>query len=307
MIFCKTKPILKVLYSILLLLVPGFSFSQKDTAKVKSPQTAALIASGIGLTAVSYTGLYVLWYKGYDKSQFHLFDDSKEWGQMDKCGHGYSAYWLSTTSSALYEIAGAETAKSILLGTSFSWIYMSGIEIMDGFSSKWGASLTDLTANAAGCLLFGLQEYFLGKQVFLPKFSYQPSPYARYRPGALGKNETERLLKDYNGQTYWLSANMSNFCSRLPMLPWLNIAAGYSINGFTGGHGNPESATYNGFYMPNSDRKRQYLLSLDVDLRKIRAKNKTVRGFLFMLNCIKIPSPTIEYSSGKVCAHWLYF
>ena len=40
------------------------------------------------------------------------------------------------------------------------------------------------------------------------------SPYAKYYPAELGKTFLSRMLKDYNGQTYWLSFNIGFFFTR---------------------------------------------------------------------------------------------
>jgi hypothetical protein len=53
---------------------------------------------------------------------------------------------------------------------------------------------------------------------------------------------------------------------------------------------------------------RQYYLSLDVDLERIPTRSTVLRTTLFLLNCIKIPAPTLEYrSTGQWVGHWLYF
>jgi hypothetical protein len=46
-----------------------------------------------------------------------------------------------------------------------------------------------------------------GKRI-TPKFSFHTTQYAQYRPNVLGSSLAEQILKDYNGQTYWLSVNL---------------------------------------------------------------------------------------------------
>ena len=82
-------------------------------------------------------------------------------------------------------------------------------------------------------------------------------------PEQLGENHLQRALKDYNGQTYWLSFNMKSLLNieqeKFPN--WLNLAVGYSGDNMT-----------NPYHEEGDDeRKRQYLLSLDVDLTKINS------------------------------------
>ena len=46
------------------------------------------------------------------------------------------------------------------------------------------------------------------------------------------------MLKDYNGQTYWLSANLKSFFPGSNIPPWLNVAIGYGADGMFGGFEN---------------------------------------------------------------------
>ena len=48
----------------------------------------------------------------------------------------------------------------------------------------------------------------------------------------------ERMLKDYNGQTYWLSANLKSFFQGSNIPAWLNVAVGYGADGMFGGFEN---------------------------------------------------------------------
>jgi hypothetical protein len=56
------------------------------------------------------------------------------------------------------------------------------------------------------------------------------------RPNVLGENFLQQTLKDYNGQTYWLSINVASFLSDDTRFPkWLNVAVGYGADGLIGG------------------------------------------------------------------------
>jgi hypothetical protein len=45
------------------------------------------------------------------------------------------------------------------------------------------------------------------------------------------------MLKDYNGQTYWLSVNLHSFYKGSKIPKWLNLAIGYGANGMLTGNG----------------------------------------------------------------------
>jgi hypothetical protein len=84
-----------------------------------------------------------------------------------------------------------------------------------------------------------------------------------------------RLLKDYNGHTYWLSMPINKIIYRKHLPPWLNIAFGYGANGMYGEFDNVTS--YNSVAIPPTERYRQYLLSLDVDWPRIKTKSKFLK------------------------------
>jgi hypothetical protein len=73
------------------------------------------------------------------------------------------------------------------------------------------------------------------EQRITPKFSFHTTQYAQYRPNVLGSSLAEQMLKDYNGQTYWLSVNTPSIKAQNPK--WLNLAIGYGANGMLTGNG----------------------------------------------------------------------
>jgi hypothetical protein len=171
---------------------------------------------------------------------------------------------------------------------------------LDGFSSEWGFSFADLGANAAGSLMYIAQGLGWDEQRITLKYSFMQSDYSQYRPNVLGKNLTENLLKDYNGQTYWLSVNLSSFMKEDTRLPkWLNVAVGYGADGMTGGDFNPPYIDHDGNQI-YFDRYRQYYLSLDVDLTRIKTKSKVLKTFFNTIGFIKIPAPALEFSEKGV-------
>jgi hypothetical protein len=114
----------------------------------------------------------------------------------------------------------------------------------------------------------------------------------------------EQILKDYNGQTYWLSANIRSFTKTSKIPKWLNIAIGYGAEGMV--TGNEEFV--NTIFLPESKRFRQFYLSLDVDLTKIETKSHFVKTILTIFNTIKIPAPTFEIRGcGSSKLHLIYF
>ena len=67
---------------VLLLFFNYISYSQDfldNSPKFNINRTLGTSVLNVGLWSGSIGGLYFVWYKGFPKSKFHSFDDSKEW------------------------------------------------------------------------------------------------------------------------------------------------------------------------------------------------------------------------------------
>ena len=269
-----------------------------------------------GLNVVVYTGtllaLNEAWYKGYDRTSFHTFNDSREWQQVDKVGHAWSAYNLGKYSTDLWKWAGLPHKKAVWIGGLSGAAYLTVIELLDAHSARWGWSWADMGANILGSGMFISQALGWKEQRIQFKFSFHRTSYeSAVTPRVddlFGSSIAARTLKDYNGQTYWLSANLKSFFreSRLPA--WLNVSVGYGAEGMLGGFEN-KWTNDDGSTETRHDisRYRQFYLAPDIDLTKIKTRKKSIRTVLNILNAIKFPAPTLEFSNGKVKGHWLYF
>jgi uncharacterized protein YfiM (DUF2279 family) len=278
------------------------------------------LVAGVGLQVSGYgASLFFLskaWYKGYDQTAFHFFDDSREWLQIDKAGHGTACWYLGRMGMDMMEWSGVNRKKVILYGTAGSFLYLTGIEILDGFSAGWGFSWSDFAANSLGTgLVIGqkLISYSPNRHRIMDgisaasfKFSFHQTAFPPYRPTLLGNTFLENSLKDYNGQTYWLSFNISSFRITEHKFPgWLNLAFGYGGEGMISG--NP------GFVYSNMagrtiefKRYRQYYFSLDIDLAKIKTSSPLLKTIFTVFSFIKIPAPALEMSGGNIKFHALY-
>lgn len=271
--------------------------SVADTNTINKKRLTGVIATGSVAYLGSMSALYFAWYKNHPQTSFHFYNDFSEWMQMDKGGHMVASYYIGMLGYESLRWAGVERKKAIWYGGSFGSVYLSAIEILDGFSSGWGFSLSDLTANTLGSAIFISQQLSWDEQRVLLKYSYHPTKFANYRPEVLGSNHLERMLKDYNGITYWLSANPGSFgLNRFPA--WLNIALGYSATGMTGGSENMYGY-HNGKFIPYFSRDRQFLFSLDIDFSKIKTRTQSLGLVLKALGFIKIPFPALEFNTNK--------
>jgi uncharacterized protein YfiM (DUF2279 family) len=259
-------------------------------------------------------GLYSAWYKDYPQTGFHTFNDWPEWKQVDKVGHLYSAYIESRASMELWRWTGIDRKKRIWIGGMSGAFYQTAIEVLDGFSSGWGWSWPDFGANILGSGALVAQELAWNEQRIKLKFSFHNKSYGdaelnERSDDLFGKSIAQRFIKDYNGQTYWASANVRSFLPRSNLPPWLCVSVGYGAEGLFGGTRNIAKDN-NGavtFDRPDIKRYRQWYLSPDIDLTKIRTNKKGLRFLFTVLSAFKFPTPALEFSGGKLKAHAIYF
>jgi hypothetical protein len=266
-------------------------------------QNTVFISEAV-LSTVALVGLNELWYADYPKSDFHFINDNSEWLQMDKLGHMYSSYHLGRFGAEMLDWSGASKKNQLIYGAGLGFVFLTAVEVLDGYSSEWGASSGDIIANATGTALYVSQELLWKEQRIIPKFSFHTTQYAGYRPDVLGSSLSEQILKDYNGQTYWLSANLYSFSKGSKIPKWLNLALGYGVDGMISG--NSENNTQ--FPIPKTEISRQFYVSLDVDLTKINTKSHFLKTIFSVLNTIKVPAPTIEITQfDDIKLHFIYF
>jgi hypothetical protein len=283
-----------------LLFVNLFGFAS-DSLSLFKKRKLALGISSIALTSGSLIYLNQAWYQEYNTSKFHEFNDNDEWFQLDKCGHTFTTYQTGRLMMNAMDWAGYSKKNQLLIGGLSGLAYMSAIEVMDGYSEGWGFSWGDMGANALGSGLAIGQKALWNEQRIQLKFSFYQSNYAKYRTNLLGESFGSQILKDYNGQIYWLSINPSTFMKKETKFPkWLNVAFGYGANGMIG-------ARDNNFLIQDADgtirtfnRYRQGYFSLDVDFTRIKTKSRFLKSVFTCINIIKIPFPNLEVSEGKL-------
>jgi len=274
----------------------SLSFFAKDP-EFNSTRYYSSIGAGSLVVAGTYLVLDQAWYANHPRGEFHFFDDNQNWLQVDKAGHAFSAYQLGYVGSEIMDWSGAGQAKSTWLGGSAGLIFLTGVEIMDGFSENWGFSWGDMAANAGGTALFIGQELLWQEQRVTLKFSYYPTDFPAENPDLLGQSWQEQILKDYNGQTYWLSGNVNSLTHSNLLPEWLNLAVGYSATGMI--EARPEM---------NFNAQRQFYLAPDIDLRKLKVREPFWKAVLKAVNCLKVPMPTLGIGQGGELKFYpLYF
>ena len=255
----------------------------------------------LGLYAISVVALYFFWYKKSKLSPFHWFDDKGEWNQMDKAGHIFGGYFQTIWGYELLRYCGLSNNKSALIGAILGTTIQSSIEGMDGFSSKYGASRSDLGANLIGALIAASQYWLWEEQRIMLKYGYDGNK--KYETGELAERASDLFgdgplnagLKDYNNMTLWASVNPSKFFPG--MYPkWLCYSVGYSADNLYGGFENKwidkEGNKHDRTELP---RMRIINFSLDADLPQLSNGNKAELAVFKMLNIFKVPFPRAQY------------
>ena len=274
-------------------------YKKSDTLHIKRRNAVAITETILATSTL--IALDKMWYSDYPRTSFHFQNDNNQWKQMDKIGHIMTSYYVGKTGMDVLDWAGVSKKNQLIYGATFGFTFLTAVEILDGFSKEWGASWGDVFANASGAGLLIGQELLWNEQRISLKYSFSQTDYAKQRPNVLGGSFIEQALKDYNGQTYWLSANIWSFNKESDFPKWLNVAFGYGAEGMLYGENSIENQQLQNPY-------RQFYLSLDVDLTKIKTNSKFLKTLFSAINFIKIPAPTLEYTSrGNFKFHFLYF
>ncbi|MCS6894995.1 MAG: YfiM family protein [Bacteroidia bacterium] len=240
----------------------------------------------------SYAGTYgapfLAWYDWRMAQGWRLFDDGREWKQMDKLGHVWTTYHLSWVYHDWARFCGYSPAAARRLGAVLAWSFQTSIELVDGFFPKWGASLWDALSNTVGSGIFWINTLSSPWRVDV-RFSFFPSPYAAQRPEALGRGVSQ-ILKDYNGQTYWLVLLHEKFP--------LGLAIGHGARGLLGGYGREPISTI------RAREHRRWLLSVDPHWELFFKKR---RWMMRIFVSIKTPFPALVYERHAFRVAWIYF
>lgn len=272
----------------------------KSSDTLNASRRNTVVITQASLASLTLIGLDQLWYADFERSKFKTINDADDWLQMDKFGHVFSAYQLTRVGANTLNWAGVSKTNQLIYGATLGFGFLTAVELFDGYSQKWGFSWSDMTANATGTGLYIGQELLWDEQRITLKYSFHQTQFAKQRPDKLGNGFLEEVLKDYNGQTYWLSANVKSFFKLSEIPRWINVAFGYGAEGMISG----SAGEINNLMIPQN-RRRQFYLSLDVDLSKIQTQSRLLRTIFDVLNVIKVPAPTISFD--RECGVKLYY
>jgi hypothetical protein len=298
------------------------SQNEPDSLLSSSKRSKTVCLTSTAGYATSSYFLYKNWYSQYELGRFHFHDDTDNWRSMDKLGHIQATYMQTDLLNHAFRWAGDD---ALYQGAVFALAFQTGIEIMDGFSTAWGFSWADFGSNVAGASLYIVQEKLWNQQRLTLKYSYYPKTYSSQknlsenglfeynldqRANTLyGTGLLERALKDYNGQTIWLSSNPKDWIKSGKWPDMINVAFGYSTENLFGAKRNSWEINNQQISLDAElyPRSSQFILSLDYRLQGIKTKSRFLKTVFKFMDYIKWPSPAIEYrSTGEWQFHLLF-
>jgi hypothetical protein len=287
-----------LLFSIFLVVDTGYGqskfnsfFKPSDTLNIPRRNSVIIFES------VVFVGGIIQLNKIFNKDQFSsncsFINDNSTCLQMDKAAHIFTSYQIGNMSYNLLNWSGVSKKNKLIYGAGMGFVFLTTAEVLSGFSKNSNASYGDVIANAGGTTLFVFQDMLWDEQRIVPKFSFRSSRFVSSNI----KTMKTQIESEFDGQTFWLSANIQTFFKKSKVPNFLNIAIGYGVE-------NLDNSTSNS----NNEQYRQLFLSLDVDLTRIKTKSPLLKTLFSVFNCIKIPAPTIEFSrNNQFKGHFIYF
>jgi len=287
-----------LLFSIFLFVTNGFSQSKfnsflkpSDTLNISRRNSVIIFESVVFVGGIIQ--LNKIFNKDHFSSNCTFINDNSTCLQMDKAAHIFTSYQVGNMSYNLLNWAGVSKKNKLIYGAGMGFVFLSTAEVIDGFSKDSNASYGDIIANAGGTSLFVFQDLLWDEQRIVPKFSFHSSQFISSNI----KTMKTQIESEFDGQTFWLSANIHSFFKKSKVPKFLNIAIGYGVE-------NLDNSTLN----TNVEPYRQLFLSLDIDLTRIKTNSHLLKTLFSVFNTIKVPSPTIEFSrNNQIKGHFIYF
>lgn len=286
-------------YFIIISLFFLFCFPIKAQDSIQHKQIKRIINwTGKGILYTGFTYMETQqFYTNYPYSKFHWKNDLHTWKGMDKCFHSFGSYQLQAFFFETHQLFGYTKNQSLNLALLESMVFGFTKEFGDGHIDIGGWSMYDIGMNTIGNLGFYLQQRIWDKQIIKYKYSYVNSGLQHYNPKILGTSYKNYWLRDYNGQTYWLSTSLGalNLTEKKWLKP-IGIAFGYGGENLLHEFNNNKVSG-----APILIPYRQYYLSLDIDWSEIETNRKSLKTFFWILNRFKFPLPTLQITSnGKL-------
>jgi hypothetical protein len=129
------------------------------------------------------------------------------------------------------------------------------------------------------------------------------------RPDLLGSTFLQQTVKDYNGQTYWLSIDANKIFNSKVLPGWLLLTVGYGAEGLLGGHDNVwENKEGNTTDYSAVTRTKRVLISIDINRDYFNNKGRLLMYLVAPFALLKFPAPALEFNGERgLIFHPIYF
>ncbi len=152
------------------------------------------------------------------------FSSQTDYGGADKLGHAFTSYAITNVLTERLIMQGRTPEQAARTSALFSSGLLLYVEVMDGFSRKYGFSHEDMTVNLLGSAFAYARHAIPGMRDRVDfRMEYEPSGHKGFDP-----------LGDYSGQKYLLALKLSGTDTfRNTPMRYLELQTGYYTRGFS--------------------------------------------------------------------------
>ena len=270
--------------------------SSGDGCRINGSQLQAVRAgvatAFVGGNAYLYHYFKKAWWSGERAEGFFWNADwDMAFRDQDKWGHFLGGYHLTRIGYTGLRSACVSKKKALIASGIYAALFQLQIEIFDARFKKYGFSYPDIIANSTGQAFAIAQELSPGLKAIKPTFSYRQTRALKNRVVA----SELRPSIDYEGQTYWFSADVNRMLPDGAKQYWpsfIRLSAGHSITDWI----NEQGTSYRA--------KRKLLLSLDLDPEKLPGDAPIWRAIKHTLSYYRFPAPALQITPSFDLIPW---
>jgi len=177
----------------------------------------------------------------FEREEDGAFEADTKQGGADKFGHATSSATGTAIFSAINRRLGIPRREAAMRGALTTLLYMTLVEVGDGFSEEFGFSYGDMIANTSGCV-FG---YF---QETSPRFDRLFDLRWEYVPTSSLGGPASEPTTDYDGSSYILALNVGALAHprRRTWLDVVDFQVGYQTRNYVDMTGEKERTAFVG-------------------------------------------------------------
>jgi uncharacterized protein YfiM (DUF2279 family) len=210
-----------------------FDVGNYSTGRFVDHVRATPLEMGITIGSIAAVGV-MGWHWGDSKFHFERdcwFCREGHSGGLDKVGHMYTSYVITDLLTQRIRANAADPAGAEITGAIVAMSVMTGIEVLDGYTKKYGFSREDFAADVIGAALGVARNVVPGMREKLDfRIMYTPSSYERPGVGA----EHFQLIPPYRRTRYIAAIKASGFdMLKETPLRYFELHGGFDARGYS--------------------------------------------------------------------------